>query len=61
MEKYFLPRVSAADVDPARASQPATIREYRWWPVAELRATTETVYLLGLADLVTEVVERGAA
>jgi hypothetical protein len=52
VEKYFLTRVSAADVDPARASQPDNIRENRWWTLAELRATAETVYPLGLADLV---------
>jgi ADP-ribose pyrophosphatase YjhB (NUDIX family) len=60
VEKYFLARVSAADVDPARASHPDNIREYRWWPVAELRGTGETVYPLGLADLVAGVLEHGA-
>ncbi|MEU5338365.1 NUDIX domain-containing protein [Streptomyces asoensis] len=60
VEKYFLTRVSAADVDPARASQPDSIREHRWWTVAELRATAETVYPLGLADLVTGVLAHGA-
>ncbi|MEU6557439.1 NUDIX hydrolase [Streptomyces sp. NPDC046915] len=58
VERYFLARVSAADVHPARATQPDNVREFRWWSVAELRATAETVYPLGLADLVTEFLER---
>lgn len=56
-EKYFLIRVSADDVDPARATQPDNIREHRWWTIAELRATEETVYPVGLADLVEAVAE----
>ncbi|MDQ1031503.1 ADP-ribose pyrophosphatase YjhB (NUDIX family) [Streptomyces umbrinus] len=60
VEKYFLTRVWAAEVDPARASQPDNIREHRWWTLAELRATGETVYPHGLADLVTGVVAHGA-
>ncbi|MEU8868804.1 NUDIX hydrolase [Streptomyces umbrinus] len=60
VEKYFLTRVSAADVDPARASQPDNIREHRWWTLAELRATSETVYPHGLADLVSGVLAHGA-
>ncbi|WP_217239254.1 NUDIX hydrolase [Streptomyces sp. AC555_RSS877] len=60
VEKYFLTRVSAADVDPARVSQPDNIREHRWWTLAELRATAETVYPLGLADLLTGVLAHGA-
>ncbi|MFR0367529.1 NUDIX domain-containing protein [Streptomyces sp. MCC20] len=60
VEKYFLARVPAAAIDPARASQPDNIREHRWWTLAELSATTETVYPIGLAGLVTGVLEHGA-
>jgi hypothetical protein len=60
VEKYFLTRISAADVDPAGATQPDNIREHRWWTLADLRVTAETVYPLGLADLVTGVLENGA-
>ncbi|NNN37647.1 NUDIX domain-containing protein [Streptomyces sp. S3(2020)] len=56
VEKYFLVRTSAADIDPARATQPDEIREYRWWTLAELRATQERVYPEGLADLVASVI-----
>lgn len=57
VEGYFLARISAAAVDPARATQPDTIREFRWWTVSELQAATETVYPAGLADLVAAIVE----
>ncbi|MGI3204615.1 NUDIX hydrolase [Streptomyces umbrinus] len=60
VEKYFLTRVPAAAVDLARATQPDNIREHRWWPLADLHATGETVYPLGLADLITSVLEHGA-
>jgi 8-oxo-dGTP pyrophosphatase MutT (NUDIX family) len=56
-ERYFLTRVAAADVDPARATQPDNIRAHRWWTLDELRTTHETVYPLGIADLVTSVAE----
>lgn len=57
VERYFLIRVSAAAVDPAHATQPDNIRETRWWTISDLRAATETVYPVGLADLVEAVVE----
>ncbi|MBC2906747.1 NUDIX hydrolase [Streptomyces cupreus] len=60
VEKYFLARIPAAAIDPARASQPDNIREHRWWPLADLHATAETVYPLGLADLLTGVLAHGA-
>lgn len=55
MELYFLARVSAADVDPARATQLDNIGAYRWWTLAELRNTQQTVHPIGLADLVATV------
>ena len=55
VELYFLTRVSAADIDPARATQPDNIREHRWWTLTELRTAQETVYPVGLADLVAAV------
>ncbi|MFG2681340.1 NUDIX hydrolase [Streptomyces sp. NPDC048392] len=60
VEKYFLARISAAAIDPARASHSDNIREHRWWTLTELNATDETIYPLGLADLVTGVLEHGA-
>ncbi len=46
-----------AEVAPARATQPDNIREHRWWTRAELAVTQETVYPVGLADLVAAVAE----
>ncbi|MFD6299662.1 NUDIX hydrolase [Streptomyces sp. NPDC060235] len=57
VERYFLARAACTDVDPSRATQPDNIREYRWWTPAELRSTRETVYPVGLADLVAAVSE----
>ncbi|MFF4519057.1 NUDIX hydrolase [Streptomyces mirabilis] len=55
VELYFLARVSAADVDPARAAQPDNLRAYLWWTLAELRNTQQTVYPIGLADMAATV------
>ncbi|MFH9968547.1 NUDIX hydrolase [Streptomyces mirabilis] len=55
VEKYFLARVGAAAINPACATQPDNIRGYRWWTVTDLRRTKETVYPVGLADLVARV------
>lgn len=55
VEKYFLARADAAAVDPARATQPDNIREYRWWTVPDLRRTEETIYPVGLAELIARV------
>ncbi|MGW6925199.1 NUDIX hydrolase [Streptomyces sp. NPDC054950] len=57
VERYFLARVSPADVSPAYATQPDNIREYRWWTETDLRSTGETVHPRGLADLVAAVAE----
>ncbi|WP_328373411.1 NUDIX domain-containing protein (plasmid) [Streptomyces sp. NBC_00445] len=57
LEKYFLARIDAAAVAPDRATQPDNIREHRWWTGPALRATRETIYPVGLADLVAAVTE----
>lgn len=59
VERYYLARVNADDVDPASATQPDEIRERRWWALTELHATAETVYPIGLGDLVASVLEHG--
>ncbi|WP_062435219.1 NUDIX hydrolase [Herbidospora daliensis] len=59
VERYYLARLSAGDVDLARATQPDTIQEYRWWTAGELETTPETVYPADLGDLVTEIVRSG--
>lgn len=59
VERYYLARVDADDIDPARATQPDEIRERRWWALTELHTTAERVYPIGLGDLVASVLEHG--
>ncbi|WP_416986150.1 NUDIX hydrolase [Streptomyces sp. T028] len=59
VEQYFLAHLAREDVDPARATQPDNIRAHRWWTLQELRDTSETIYPLGLLDLITEVLANG--
>ncbi|MEW2615136.1 NUDIX domain-containing protein [Streptomyces sp. NPDC047880] len=59
VEKYFLARIEASDVDPARATQTDNIRARRWWTLQELRDTRETVYPRGLADLIADLLSHG--
>ncbi|MCA1223395.1 NUDIX hydrolase [Streptomyces sp. 8L] len=59
IEKYYLARIAASNIDPSRATQTDTIRTSRWWTLSELRATSETVYPLGLADLIADILSNG--
>lgn len=59
VERYYLIRLTDTDIDLARATQPDTIRGYRWWTLAELRSTGETVYPVGLCDLIAIVLTAG--
>lgn len=59
IEKYFLVRAASSDIDPARATNPDNIRARRWWTLHELWTTTETVYPIDLADLLTTVLTEG--
>ncbi|MEU4233312.1 NUDIX domain-containing protein [Nonomuraea sp. NPDC026600] len=59
VERYYLARITAADVDLDRAPQPDTIQAHRWWTLDELRSTNETVYPLGLSGLITDTLLAG--
>lgn len=59
VEKYFLVRAAVDAIDPSHATQPDGIRSVRWWTMAELRSTSETVYPLGLAELIVGVLADG--
>jgi 8-oxo-dGTP pyrophosphatase MutT (NUDIX family) len=52
-QQFFLHRVAAHEVDTSGWSALETqfMVEHRWWSLAELRATEETVYPADLADL----------
>ncbi|WP_167546267.1 NUDIX hydrolase [Streptomyces zinciresistens] len=59
VERYFPARLTAGDINPDRATQRDNIRDHRWWPLDELRATRETVYPRGLAAVVEKFLEHG--
>lgn len=58
-EGYYLTRASADSVAAAAATQTDNIKEWRWWTIGELTATSETVYPAGLASLLSEVLASG--
>ncbi|MFC7546474.1 GNAT family N-acetyltransferase [Plantactinospora sp. GCM10030261] len=57
-DDFFLHRVTSHEVDPAGLTEleRSHYAGYRWWTVADLGATTETVYPFGLAELLAEIV-----
>ncbi|MFE7113318.1 NUDIX domain-containing protein [Streptomyces sp. NPDC057575] len=61
VEKYFFVHVAPADIDLARANQTDRIQTIRWWALNELRSTGQTVYPLGLVDLIADVLTEGAS
>jgi 8-oxo-dGTP pyrophosphatase MutT (NUDIX family) len=61
-EWFFLaPLSGVADVDTAGFTdlENRTVRGHRWWSADELRATTETVYPLQLAELLPGLLSDG--
>lgn len=57
-ETYFVLRVTAHEVDfgGLEPLEQQVITGHRWWTVAELRATGDTVYPVGLAELLPDVI-----
>lgn len=49
VERYFLARLPGA-APPVANTSDENIVEHRWWPLPELRATTEVIYPVGLAE-----------
>ncbi|MFC4060229.1 NUDIX domain-containing protein [Planomonospora corallina] len=60
VERYYVARVHAGMVRPEAATQPDEIRGWRWWSLAELAASDQTVYPVGLSDLVVGYLRDGA-
>jgi len=60
VEKYYAARVHADDVDPEHATQPDDIRAWRWWTLTELATSDQTVYPIGLGDLIAGYLRDGA-
>lgn len=59
-ETYYLTHLDAAQVDAATGTQTDNIQERRWWRLADIASTNETIYPVGLADLVKTYLEEGA-
>jgi 8-oxo-dGTP pyrophosphatase MutT (NUDIX family) len=57
-DDFYLYRTRAHDVDLAGLEPEEThqVAGFRWWTPAELAATTEVVYPLGLGELVTDLI-----
>ena len=55
-ERYFLVRVAddAIDQDGQEPLEANVMKAYRWWPLTEIRRTSETVYPEDLAQLVEQ-------
>jgi ADP-ribose pyrophosphatase YjhB (NUDIX family) len=58
-ERYYLARVRPEDVDPESAASPDNIQEWRWWSLAELAATSQTVYPVELTGLLRGILASG--
>ncbi|MFJ3695430.1 NUDIX hydrolase [Streptomyces sp. NPDC090052] len=60
IERYYIARLTEADLNLAQATQADTITATRWWSINDLNSTRETVYPLGLGDLITSYQTQGA-
>jgi 8-oxo-dGTP pyrophosphatase MutT (NUDIX family) len=58
-EQYYLARVRPENVDPQSAANPDNIQEWRWWSLAELAATSQTVYPAELTELLRGILASG--
>ncbi len=58
-EHYYLARVQPENVQPQCAASPDNIQECRWWTLAELTATSQTVYPAELAELLEGILVSG--
>jgi 8-oxo-dGTP pyrophosphatase MutT (NUDIX family) len=58
-ERYYLARVRPENVDPQSAANPDNIQEWRWWSLAELSATSQTVYPAELTELLRGILASG--
>jgi 8-oxo-dGTP pyrophosphatase MutT (NUDIX family) len=57
IERYFVARVPSV-APPVANNSAEDIAGHRWWPLQELRATADTIFPDGLADLVAAVLAR---
>lgn len=61
-ERFYLARVADAAVDTTGSLdyELAMLREHRWWPVAELEASSELTAPRALARLIRQLLREGA-
>ena len=55
-ERYYLPRIPAAAVQPCAATQTDNVRESRWWTLAEMSGTRQTIHPAGPGTLAPQAV-----
>jgi 8-oxo-dGTP pyrophosphatase MutT (NUDIX family) len=60
VEHIFVARTEIHDVDVSgwTDTERRVVVEYRWWTLAELRSTTESVYPVAIVDLLAEALDR---
>ncbi|MGH3267664.1 MAG: NUDIX hydrolase [Trebonia sp.] len=58
-EHYYLAQVQPKNVLPQSAANPDNIREWRWWTLAGLTATSQTVYPAELIELLRDILASG--
>lgn len=60
IERYFVARIRACDLDPASATQTDDILAWDWWSLPDLHDTGQTVYPVGLTSLISGYLTTGA-
>ncbi|GGT04534.1 hypothetical protein GCM10010156_72910 [Planobispora rosea] len=60
VERYYIARIPAAQVRSQDATQPDEIQGWCWWSLPELSASDQSVYPIGLGDLVAAYLTHGA-
>jgi len=58
-EQYYLARVRPENVRPQSAASPDNIQVWRWWSLAELTSTSQTVYPAELTGLLRHILASG--
>ena len=58
-EQYYLARVRPEKLHLQSAASPDNIQEWRWWSLAELTATSQTLYPAELTELLRGILASG--
>lgn len=60
VERYYVTRIDAADLDPTLATQPDNIRAWKWWSSPDLANSQETIHPAKLSNLIADYLALGA-